>query len=203
MPKAVQLLIPLYRERVSLTSLSQMLSRAYKSHSHVGSSFVARALLLRPLGVEALLVMPAVWSKGQTQGFLRGLLWERWEQRLLKRRRAPGSLGEWRPGDYVLLDIAEDGTVGRRVPLGQRQLALVKTYRYMWADQRQSDGQKFKRWFDYIVLRRARRRHRRPGWRLAHGTWNLFMRCAGYRRFEWRLEFGRRHWCLGLQHLFH
>ena len=113
--------------------------------------------------------MATRWNKGGAE-LGRGLLRGRWESRLLRRRREAGSGGPWRAGDYVLLDIAEDGIVGSGLPLARRQLALVKTFRYVWPDRAQPGGGRLKRWCDYVVLRRCRRRGRDVGWRLVRGT---------------------------------
>ena len=140
------------------------------------------------------LAMNGLWAKGASRDLLHGTLSAYWENKLFKRRRNPGSVGIWLPGDYILFDVSRTGHVGGNLDLLDRELALVKTFRYMWPDKRQPAGGQLKRWYDYVVLRRVRRRRRGPGWRVVWGTWNAFGRSGGRQRFEWRIEFGGRLW---------
>ena len=66
------------------------------------------------------------WSKGGSQRhpfvLRNGWLSEHWVRRLLQRRRHAGA-GQWRPGDYCLLDIDDSGRFGRGVHAADRNFA--------------------------------------------------------------------------------
>ena len=71
--------------------------------------------------------MSSVWLKGGSGLWeLRAPVSANWQRRLMRRRRAAGSRGNWRRGDYVLLDIGTDGSVGHSLPAIDRDvLALL------------------------------------------------------------------------------
>ena len=138
--------------------------------------------------------MSRLWGKGRARSLTRNPVPDTWADRLLRRERSAGSRGRWRVGDYILLDIDSTGCVGRNCPVHDREVALVRTYRYRWPDHRQTNGQQLKRWCDYLVLRQVRRRGRGPGWRILHGAWSLFGESGGVQRFEWRAEYGGQKW---------
>ena len=135
--------------------------------------------------------MARTWWEGSLRGLRYGAVSNTWEDRLMQRKRIPGSRNFWRAGDFCLLDIDASGRFGRLIPDDRRALALCKTFRYRWDGKPQLDGRRLKRWYDYVLLHRARRRGRFSGWRLAHGTWNCVGRGVGFRRFEWQVNMGR------------
>ena len=70
--------------------------------------------------------MSGVWLKGGSG------LWDqmgpmsaRWQRRLMRRRREAGSHGSWRRGDYLLLDIGRDGSVGHALPAIDRDFLVL------------------------------------------------------------------------------
>ena len=76
--------------------------------------------------------------------------------------------------------------------MADRQYALVRTFRYRFDDKAQpATGQRLKRWYDFMVLRRTFRRGE-SGWRVVHGAWDRFGYSALRRRWEWRMCLGGR-----------
>ena len=129
------------------------------------------------------------WNKGGSSLCVSsGWISDAWEERLLQRRRNPG-VRNWRAGDYLMLDVDSYGRYGMGTRLEERPFALVKTFRYRFDDRSQpGTGERLKRWFDYLMLRRVYRRGR-FGWRVVQGTWDLFGTTAMCRRYEWRVMF--------------
>ena len=138
--------------------------------------------------------MSRLWAKGGSRGFGTGAISDYWQTHLIKNRRRPGDPTPWLPGDYVLLDIDENGVYGNGINVLDRELAFVKTERWLCKDKRQPNRTRLKRWYDFVIMKQKRRRGRGPGWRVVSGTWAGFGRYGGLRRYEWQFQYMGKRW---------